>query len=143
MAGLLAVQNFVQEKGRLLAPCSTRWLSTERSVTRLKGCLCLSFCVCREKRNRCKGCGAKPSYNYYCTIPRMLPSTLHSLEQLQTVDGCNLEPYPAELADAGIELIKRHNLGEVYFRGSFQKPYLRHIIKKLHDRLRTSLPYSL
>ena len=29
-AGLQAIQTLVQEKGKLLAPCSTRWLSTEK-----------------------------------------------------------------------------------------------------------------
>ena len=33
---LQAVQKLVQEKGKMLAPCATRWLSTERSVCRLK-----------------------------------------------------------------------------------------------------------
>ena len=36
MAGLQSVQALIHEKGKLLAPCSTRWLSTERSVQRLK-----------------------------------------------------------------------------------------------------------
>lgn len=38
MAGLQAIQNLVKEKGKLLAPCTTRWLSIERSVHRLKTC---------------------------------------------------------------------------------------------------------
>ena len=38
MAGLEAMQSLLQEKGRLLANCTTRRLSTERSVTRLKTC---------------------------------------------------------------------------------------------------------
>jgi len=38
MAGLEVVQNLLNERGKLLAPCSTRWLSTERSVNRLKKC---------------------------------------------------------------------------------------------------------
>ena len=37
-AGLQAIQTLVQEKGKLLALCSTRWLSTDRSVDRLKAC---------------------------------------------------------------------------------------------------------
>ena len=36
MAGLQAIQTLIQEKSRLLATCTTRWLSTERSVMRLK-----------------------------------------------------------------------------------------------------------
>ena len=37
-AGLEAVQNLISESGKLLAPCSTRWLNTERSVNRLRKC---------------------------------------------------------------------------------------------------------
>ena len=37
-AGLEAIQSFIQEKqGKILEPCSTRWLSIERSVHRIKG----------------------------------------------------------------------------------------------------------
>ena len=35
-AGLEAVQTIINESGKLLAPCSTRWLSTERSVKQAK-----------------------------------------------------------------------------------------------------------
>ena len=35
-AGLQAVQSLLREKGRLIAPCETRWLSVDRSVNRLK-----------------------------------------------------------------------------------------------------------
>ena len=37
-AGLQAIQLLTQEKGHLLPNCTTRWLSTERSVMRLKSC---------------------------------------------------------------------------------------------------------
>ena len=54
MSGLLAIQNLVQEKGWLLAPCSTRWLSTERSVTRLKGSfVSVVLSLQREGEERC------------------------------------------------------------------------------------------
>ena len=170
MAGLLAIQNLVQEKGRLLAPCSTRWLSTERSVTRLKGSfVSVVLSLQREGEERCDAkavglsklitkyrfvmtmlllCDTLPHVSHlskcfqisdcdYSIIPRMLTSTIHSLEQLQTVDGFNLkglDSYLAEIANAGIELKKQHNLGEEYFRGSIQKPYLSHLIKNLNDR---------
>ena len=45
-AGLQAVEKLVQEKGKLLAPCSTRWLSTERSVNSEK----LLYICCFEFR---------------------------------------------------------------------------------------------
>ena len=35
-AGLEAVQALVNESGKLTAPCTTRWLSVDRSVNRLK-----------------------------------------------------------------------------------------------------------
>ncbi len=152
MAGLQAIQNLVQEKGRLLAPCSTRWLSTERSVTRLKGCfvsVCLALQREGEERSDAKAVGLSTlitEYRFVCTmlllcdtlphvshlskcfqfpdcdystIPRMLSSTLTSLEQLQTEDGFNLkelDSYITEIAAAGIELRKKHNMGEEYFR---------------------------
>ena len=37
-AGLEAVQALINESGKLIAPCSTRWLSVDRSVNRLKSC---------------------------------------------------------------------------------------------------------
>ena len=37
--GLEAVQTLISESGKLLAPCSTRWLSTEQSVNRLRKAL--------------------------------------------------------------------------------------------------------
>ena len=33
-----AIQTLLQEKGRLIAPSATRWLSVDRSVNRLKSC---------------------------------------------------------------------------------------------------------
>ena len=38
-AGLQAVESILKEKGCLLAPCSARWHSIERSVSRLKSCI--------------------------------------------------------------------------------------------------------
>jgi len=40
MAGLRAIQTLIHEKGKLCAPSSTRWLSMEQSVKRLKECFC-------------------------------------------------------------------------------------------------------
>lgn len=37
-AGLEAVQALIHESGKLIAPCTTRWLSVDRSVNRLKAC---------------------------------------------------------------------------------------------------------
>lgn len=41
-AGLKAIQCLLQQKGSLVAPCMTRWLSIEQSVSKLRDCLRLS-----------------------------------------------------------------------------------------------------
>ena len=52
MAGLEAVQSFIEERGHLLASCTTRWLSTEHSVTRLKKCISVVLNLQREAEQR-------------------------------------------------------------------------------------------
>ena len=74
MAGLEAVQCLIEEKGRLLAPCTTRWLSTERSVTRLKSCYTsVVFSLHREaeQRSDAKALGLSnliSEYRFVCTM---------------------------------------------------------------------------
>ena len=73
----------------------------------------------------------------YSIIPRMLTSTINSLEQLLLVDGFNLkglDAYLAGITDAGIEIRMAQNLGNQYFRVSIQKPYLSQLIKNIHER---------
>ena len=41
------IEKLAHEIGKLLVPCSTRWLSTERNVNRLKSCFVSEF---RERR---------------------------------------------------------------------------------------------
>ena len=170
-AGLQAIQALVQEKGKLLAPCSTRWLSTERSVNRLKACfvsVVLSLQREGEERSDAKALGlcrlVSTEYRFVCTmlllcdalphvthlsrcfqitdcdysiIPRMVASTLSSLEQLKLVDGINLsglQQFLEQLTSAGIDITKRSNLGEQYFEGSVRKPFLCCLIKNILNR---------
>ena len=38
-AGLEAVQALMHESGKLIAPCTIRWLSVDHSIHRLKSCI--------------------------------------------------------------------------------------------------------
>ena len=52
-AGLEAIQALLHEKGKMVAPCATRWLSIERSVSRLKACFAsVSVSLQREAQER-------------------------------------------------------------------------------------------
>ena len=169
MAGLQAVQSLVKERGKLLAPCTTRWLSTERSVNRLKACfisVVLSLQREGEERGDAKALGLSrliTEYRFVCTmlllcdalphvthlskcfqitecdysiIPRMLASTICSLEQLKAFDGTNLSrlnQFLEDLTSAGID-IKRSGLGENYFKNSTRKPYLSRLVLNLERR---------
>ena len=127
MAGLEAIQSLVHELGKLLAPCSTRWLSTERSVNRLRKCyisVVLSLQREAEERSDARALGLSNlviEYRFVCTmlllcdalphvskcfqisdvdysiIPRMVSTALHSIKQLKTVDGVNLRGLPTFL----------------------------------------------
>lgn len=74
MVGLEVVQNLLNEKGKLLAPCSTRWLSTERSVNRLKKCfvsVVVSLQREGEERSDAKALGLNSlvtEYRFVCTM---------------------------------------------------------------------------
>ena len=70
MAGLQAIQTFIQEKGRLLATCTTRWLSTERSVMRLKTCIS-SVVLSQREGEDAKAIGLATlvtEYRFVCTM---------------------------------------------------------------------------
>ena len=172
-AGLQAIQLLTEEKGRLLPNCTTRWLSTERSVTRLKSCytsVVLSLQNDSERHRNAKALGLASlmseyrfvctmlllmsEYRFVCTmlllcdtlphitflskafqsadcdysiIPKMLSTTLQSLEALQLTDGANLlclETYLEEIIGAGIQLKMPPNLGQSYFENYVKKPYL-------------------
>ena len=73
-AGLEAVHNLINESGKLLAPCSTRWLSVERSVNRLKNCftsVVLSLQREGEERSDAKALGLNSlvtEFRFVCTM---------------------------------------------------------------------------
>lgn len=170
IAGLQAIQTLLKEKGRLLAPCSTRWLSTERSVNRLKSCfssVVLSLQRESEERSDAKAlglnrliterrfistmlllCDALPHVTHlskcfqlaecdYSIIPRVLTSTICSLQQLKHFDGThltNLTHFVDELTGIGITISAHSNLGDEYFQNSVREPYLNSLIKNLEQR---------
>ena len=57
-AGLIAVQKLLQEKGKLVAPSTTKWLSVERCANKLKSCF--SFIVLSLDREAKERSNAKP-----------------------------------------------------------------------------------
>ena len=75
----------------------------------------------------------------YSIIPRMVASTISSLEQLKIVGGINLsglEQFLEQLvsASAEIDITKCPNLGEQYFKDSIRKPFLCCLIKNIQNR---------
>ena len=94
-AGLQAVQNLIHESGKLLAPCSTRWLSIERSVNRLRKCFAsvvLSLQREGEERSDAKALGLNnlvTEYRFVCTMLLLcdvLPHVSHLSKCFQTTD---------------------------------------------------------
>ena len=82
MAGLQVIQSLVQEKGRLLAPSSTRWLSVERSVNRLKACFSSVVISLQrgEERSDAKALGLNSlvsEYRFVCTMLLMCDALPH------------------------------------------------------------------
>ena len=138
----------INESGKLLAPCSTRWVSIERSVNRLKRCFAsviLSLQREGEERSDAKALGLNnlvTEYRFVCTmlllcdalpnvshlskcfqisdcdysiIPKMVTSTVRSIQQLREADGVNLkglQTFLDELACRGIDIRKPSHLGE-------------------------------
>ena len=83
-AGLEAIQSFIQEKQtKLLEPCSTRWLSIERSVQRIKECF-ISVVLSLERegseRSEAKAIGLSKlvsQYRFVCTMLLLCDSLPH------------------------------------------------------------------
>lgn len=73
-AGPEAVQTLIKESGKSLAPCSTRWLSTERSVNRLRKCFISVVLTLQregEERSDAKAVGLShfvTEYRFICTM---------------------------------------------------------------------------
>ena len=105
MASLQAVQGLINEKGKLLAPCTTRWLSTERSVNRLKACfvsVVLSLQRESEERSDAKALGLGrlfTEYRFVCTMLLLcdaLPHVTHLSKCFQLTE-CDYSIIPRVL----------------------------------------------
>lgn len=83
MAGLDAIKSLLQQKGRLEAPSSTRWLSVERCVNKLMACFA-SIVVSLERegteRSDAKAIGLHrlvTEYRFVCTMLLMCDALPH------------------------------------------------------------------
>ena len=93
MAGLDSIQSLLQEKGRLVAPSATRWLSVKRCVKRLKTCFS-SVVITLEKegteRGEAKAIGLYclvSEYVFVCTLLLMCDA----LPRVQTISVSKLQ----------------------------------------------------
>ena len=170
MAGLDAIKQLLGEKGKLQAPSSTRWLSVEACLSKLKLCFAsvvLSLEREGEERSDAKAIGLHgliTQYRFVCTmllmcdtlphlarmakcfqiaecdysvIPKILASTVTSMEQLKTCNGMNLsslQKYLDGLQEKSIEIKKPANLAEEYFKDSVRIPFLTCLIDNIHKR---------
>ena len=114
MAGLRAIQTLIHEKGKLCAPSSTRWLSMEQSVKRLKECFCsivMSLQREGEERGDAKALGLHKlvtEYRFVCTMLLMcdvLPHISHLSKCFQITD-CDYSIIPRMLSST-ITSLKR------------------------------------
>ena len=115
-AGLEAIQTLISESGKLLAPCATRWLSTERSVNRLRKCyvsVVLGLQREGEERSDAKALGLNKlvtEYRFVCTMLLLcdaLPHVTHLSKCFQGAD-CDYSIIPRMVSSTvhGIELLK-------------------------------------
>lgn len=106
-AGLEAMQNFIQEKqSKLLEPCSTRWLSIERSVQRIKECF-ISVVLSLERegseRSEAKAiglCKLVTEYRFVCTMLLLCDSLPHvtHLSKCFQIEAVDYSIIPAMLS---------------------------------------------
>ena len=64
----IAIQCLLQQKGSLVAPCTTRWLSVEQSVSRLRDCFAsvvISLQREGEERRNAKALGLQAMVTEY------------------------------------------------------------------------------
>ena len=91
-AGLQAIETLIQEKGLLLATCTTRWLSTERSVMRLKTCftsVVLSLEREGEEKSDAKAIGLSTivtEYRFVCIMSLLCDVLPHISKAFQVMD---------------------------------------------------------
>ena len=115
-AGLEAIQTLISESGKLLAPCATRWLSTERSVNRLRNCyISVVLGLQREGKERsdAKALGLNKlvtEYRFVCTMLLLcdaLPHVTHLSKCFQGAD-CDYSIIPRMVSSTvhGIKLLK-------------------------------------
>ena len=106
-AGLEAIQSFIQEKQtKLLEPCSTRWLSIERSVQRIKECF-ISVVLSLERegseRSEAKAIGLSKlvsEYRFVCTMLLLCDSLPHvtHLSKCFQIEAVDYSIIPAMLS---------------------------------------------
>ena len=115
-AGLEAIQTLISESGKPLAPCATRWLSTERSVNRLRKCyisVVLGLQREGEERSDAKALGLNKlvtEYRFVCTMLLLcdaLPHVTHLSKCFQGAD-CDYSIIPRMVSSTvhGIKLLK-------------------------------------
>ena len=164
IAGLESVQTSLHEKGRLVASSTTRWLSVYQSVNRLKSWFSSVVVCLGEERSDATAVGLAKfvcEYRFVCTmlllcdtlphvshlskcfqvdysiIPRMVSSTLTSLQQLITSKGSNLsglQSFLDKIQQEGIKIKKPAHLAQDYFRCSIREQYLTHLINNIENR---------
>ncbi len=135
MAGLESVKSLLQQKGRLEAPSSTRWLSVERCVNKLK--LCFSSIVIALEREGTERTDAKAiglhrlvsEYRFVCTMLLMCDALPHvsRLSKCFQITDCDYSIIPRMVTCTikSLELLKTKdgiNLGELHeFLDSLQQ----------------------
>ena len=73
----------------------------------------------------------------YSIIPKMLSTTITSLNQMKTVNGVNLNALPTllnQLKADGIDVKKPVHLSERYFQDSIREPFLKLLIENIEKR---------
>ena len=118
-AGLKAIQCLLQQKGSLVAPCTTRWLSVEQSVSRLRDCFAsvvISLQREGEERGDAKALGLQAMVTEYRFVATMLlmcdalPHVTRMSKCFQLTD-CDYSIIPSILATtlASLEQLKTHD----------------------------------
>ena len=118
-AGLKAIECLLQQKGSLVAQCTTRWLSIEQSVNKLRACftsVVISLQREGEERGDAKALGLQAMVREYRFVATMLlmcdalPHVTRMSKCFQLTD-CDYSPIPSILATtlASLEQLKTHD----------------------------------
>ena len=118
-AGLKAIECLLQQKGSLVAPSTTRWLSIEQSVNKLRACLTsvvISLQRKGEERGDAKALGLQAMVREYRFVATMLlmcdtlPHVTRMSKCFQLTD-CDYSLIPSILATtlASLEQLKTHD----------------------------------